>query len=48
MVDTSGLDPEETLDYSQENAILLMKESQNFDSWLVAEADNLENFTKSK
>lgn len=48
MVDTSGQDPEDCLGFSQANAKTLMKGSDQFDSWVITETGNLENFSKSK
>ena len=48
LVDTSDLDPEDELAYSQENAELLMKNSNDFDSWVTDTVSDLENFTKSR
>ena len=48
LVDTSNLDPEDELDYTQENAELLMKNSGDFDNWVSETVGELENFTKSK
>ena len=48
LVDTSNLDPEDELDWTQENAELLMKNSGDFDNWVSETVGELENFTKSK
>jgi len=48
LVDTAGLDPEDTLPYTQDNAELLMKNATGFDSWVTEEVGNLENFTGNK
>jgi len=48
LVDTSNLDPEDELDYTHENAELLMKNSGDFDNWVSETVGELENFTKSK
>lgn len=48
LVDTSNLDPEDELEYTQENAELLMKNSGDFDNWVSETVGELENFTKSK
>lgn len=48
LVDTSNLNPEDELDYTQENAELLMKNSADFDNWVSETVGELENFTKSK
>lgn len=43
-----GFDPDTELEYSQENAETLMKNSNTFDSWVTEMVGNLENFTKPK
>jgi len=48
LVDISELDPEESLPYTQENAELLMKNSNEFDSWVTETVGDLENFTGRK
>ena len=48
LVDISGQDPEKNLDYSAENAELLMKNSADFDQWVTDTVGDLENFTQSK
>lgn len=48
LVDVSQLDPDNELPYTQENAELLMKNSNSFDSWLTEAASDLENFTGNK
>lgn len=48
LVDTSNLDPEDELGYSQENAELLMKNSSDFDTWVTETVADLENFTTSR
>ena len=47
-VDTSKLNLEDELDYTEENAELLMKNSGDFDNWVSETVAELENFTKSK
>jgi len=47
-VDISQLDPEDELPYTQENAELLMKNSNNFDTWVTETVGDLENFTGRK
>ena len=44
LVDISGQDPEKELDYSAENAELLVSNSSDFDTWLNAVVFDLENF----
>jgi len=48
LVDISSLDPEDELPYTQENAELLMKNSNVFDSWVTEAVGDLENFTGNK
>ena len=46
-VDVSDQDPELELDYSEENALYLMKSSVNFDSFISEQVTDLGNFSKS-
>ena len=48
LVDISGQDPEKELEYSTENAELLMRNSADFDQWVTDTVGDLENFTQSK
>ena len=48
LVDVSGQDSEEELQYTAENAELLMKNSGDFDQWVTDTVGDLENFTQSK
>ena len=48
LVDTSKLNLDDNLDYTEENAELLMKNSGDFDNWVSETVGELENFTKSK
>jgi hypothetical protein len=48
LVDISNLDPEDTLEFTQDNAELLMKNSTEFDTWVTETVGDLENFTRSK
>jgi hypothetical protein len=48
LVDVSNLDPEDELQYTQDNAELLMKNSTSFDSWITETVGDLENFTGNK
>lgn len=48
LVDISSLDPEDHLVHTQENAELLMKNSNDFDSWITETVGDLENFTGHK
>lgn len=47
-VDVSDQDPEIELEYSEENALYLMKSSVNFDSFISEQVTDLGNFTKNK
>lgn len=48
LVDISNLDPEGELEYTQDNAETMMKNSNGFDTWVTETAGDLENFTGSK
>ena len=48
LVDTSELDPDDCLPYTQENAELLMKNANDFDAWVTETVGDLENFTSNK
>ena len=48
LVDVSALDPNDELNFTQENAELLMKNSSPFDSWVTETVSELENFTGNK
>jgi hypothetical protein len=48
LVDISQLDPDDELPYTQENAELLMKNSNEFDTWVTETVGDLENFTGRK
>lgn len=47
-VDLTGQDLEDTLEYTQENALFLMKNSSNFDAFITEQVGDLGNFSKSK
>lgn len=47
-IDTTGLDAEDTLDFSEENALFLMKNSTNFDSFVSENITDLARFSKTK
>lgn len=47
-VDLSDQDSEAELEYSEENALYLMKSSVNFDSFISEQVTDLGNFTKNK
>lgn len=46
-VDISQVDGEEELEYSEENALDLMKNSSDFDTWLSSVTGDIRNFNKS-
>lgn len=46
-VDIVGQDPDSTLGYTEENALYLMKESSNFDSFVSEQVTDLGNFSTS-
>jgi|TARA_B100000927_G_scaffold285968_1_gene276765 hypothetical protein len=48
LVDITGQDPDKELDYTAENAELMMKNSGDFDQWVTDTVGDLENFTESK
>ena len=48
LVDISSLDPEDYLEFSQENAETLMRNAADFDTWVTEVTGELENFTKTK
>lgn len=48
LVDVGTLDPDDTLPYTQDNAELLMKNSNIFDGWVTEAVADLENFTGNK
>ena len=48
LVDISGLNPEDELEFSIENAETLMKNGSDFDTWVTEVTGDLENFTKTK
>jgi len=47
-VDVSALNPEDELNYTSENALYLMKNSTNFDSFVSEQVADLGNFSKNK
>lgn len=47
-VDVSGEDSDSELDYSEENALMLMKASTNFDAFISEQVTDLGNFSKNK
>jgi hypothetical protein len=48
LVDISKQNPDDELPFTQDNAELLMRNSNSFDSWITDTVSNLENFTGSK
>ena len=48
LVDVSQFDPKDCLPYTAENAELLMKNSNGFDTWVTETVGDLENFTNAK
>ena len=48
LVDISDYDPDEPLPYTHDNAMLLMKNSNEFDTWVTDVVGDLENFTGDK
>lgn len=46
-VDVSDQDPNSELEYSEENALYLMKSSVNFDAFISEQVTDLGNFSKS-
>jgi len=47
-VDVSKEDSDAELDYSEENALMLMKASTNFDAFVSEQVTDLGNFSKNK
>jgi hypothetical protein len=47
-VDLTGQDPNAELEYSEENALYLMKNSSNFDSFISEQVTDLGNFSANK
>ena len=48
LIDTSSIDLQDELRFTQENAEILMKNSADFDTWITETVGDLENFTKDK
>ena len=48
LVDISSLDPEDELPFTADNSELLMKNANDFDTWVTETVGDLENFTKNK
>jgi hypothetical protein len=47
-VDLGGEDPEAELEFTEENALMLMKSSTNFDSFVSEQVTDLGNFSTNK
>lgn len=47
-VDVSGSNPDDELEYNEENALYLMKSSTNFDAYVSEQVTDLSNFTANK
>ena len=47
-MDTEGTDPNDELPFNSEEAEILMKNSNTFDTWVTEAVGDLENFTRSK
>jgi len=48
LVDAEGLDSEDEIPFSVDNALVLMQNSPDFDSWITELTTEIENFTQSK
>jgi len=48
LVDLSKVNPEDQMEYSEENACILVDNSQEFDNWLNEVVFDLENFRSEK
>ncbi len=48
LVDVSQFDPDDCLLYTADNAELLMKNANDFDTWVTETVGDLENFTRNK
>ena len=47
-VDLTGSNPDDELEYNEENALYLMKSSTNFDAYISETVTDLSNFSKDK
>lgn len=47
-IDSSGMESDDELEYTEENALYLMKNSTNFDSFVSEQVTDLGNFSKNK
>jgi hypothetical protein len=45
--DISSVEPDDELEYSKDNAEALMKNASEFDAWVSAMIEDVENFTQS-
>jgi hypothetical protein len=48
LVDSAGLDPEDLIPFTIDNAVALMQNSPAFDNWIAEVSVDMENFTKAK
>jgi len=48
LVDVTSFDSDDCLAYTQDNAMLLMKNATDFDTWVTETIGDLENFTGNK
>lgn len=48
LVNLTGIDKEDELQYTTEDAEILMKNATDFDTWVTETVADLENFTESK
>jgi len=48
LVDITEVNPEDELNFNQENAETLMKNASDFDTWVTEVTSDLEHFTKTK
>lgn len=47
-IDSTGLNPDDELSFTEENALFLMKNSTNFDSFVSETVTDLSNFSQAK
>ena len=48
LVDTSGVEDEDCLEFTEENCEVLIKNSNDFNTWVTEQVGDLENFTERK
>ena len=48
LVNLTGINKEDELQYSTDDAEILMKNATDFDTWVTETVGDLENFTESK